>query len=436
MRILLIGLWLSLWSLHAIAGPQFHAEVSSALRFLQHYQSRGNNGYDVGQWVARVTSYVPSPIGVGKFNVPYDEPTAFIAGSTANALAELYFIDSRYQEIPAMIAQTAKGFQNYYWGRLFNFYPSEKFRGVKIRQPRFMYLAPQWQGFANIPPDADTTSVSHTTLHYLNSLRAQRRPEQLPADLPSQVMDALSATRDLDRHAHIYNKLQGQVNTGAFMTWLWDENNPDMPRNYFARPDRGTRIPFNKNDVDCVVNANVLKLLTYAGKTDGPGYKASCAHLNRVVERKQFYFCGMYYPSLYALPYAMATDLKEGVRCLEPSRQKLLNFVIAKQDGDGAWRNSILARPDYTHSTAWALNALLMLGDPQNEFHRTRVKRGVKFLLSQMEKDSHGYAYWPGQVFYAATFVARYPVVWRSTAYTTAISAKALVQAELFLAAQ
>ncbi len=433
MRILLIGLWLSLCGANSFAGPQFRSEITSALQFIQHYQTTGREGYDPGQWVARVTSYVPSALGVGKFNVPYDEPTAFVAGSIANVLAEIYFLDSSYQEIPPMIAKTVAGFQNYYWGNLFNFYPSEIFRGVKIRQPRFMYLAPQWQGFANIPPDADTTSVSRTTLHYFNSLRQGTRPEQFRAALPDQVMNALSATRDLDRHAHIYNKLQGQVNTGAFMTWLWDEKNPDMPHNYFARPDRGTRIPFNKNDVDCVVNANVLKLLNYAGKTEGPGFKASCEHLNRVVAKKQFYFCGMYYPSSYALPYSIANNLKEGVKCLEPSRQRLLNYIIAKQDADGAWRNSVFARPDYIHSTAWALNALLMLADPQNEFHRTRVKRGVKFLLSQMEKDSHGYAYWPGQVFYAATFVARYPVVWRSTAYTTALSTKALVLAEKFL---
>ncbi|QDK37004.1 prenyltransferase/squalene oxidase repeat-containing protein [Bdellovibrio sp. NC01] len=428
-----IGLGVGLWGLSCFAGPQFRTEVASALKFIERYQTTGDEGYDRGQWRAKVTSYVPSAIGVGKFNVPYDEPTAFVAGSIANVLSEIYFIDATFTSIPPMVTRTVQGFQKYYWGSLFNFYPSEYFNGVKIRQPRFMYLAPQWQGFANIPPDADTTSVANTTLHYYRSMVIGRQPTDVTAEVPEQVINALSAIRDLDRTPHIYNRLQRQIETGAFMTWLWDEKNPNMPHNYFARPDRGTRIPFNKNDVDCVVNANVLKLLSFARKDQGPGFKASCEHINRVVARKQFYFCGMYYPSRYALPYSVATNLREGVSCLEPSRQRLLNYVIAMQNPDGSWRNSFLARPDYIHSTAWALNALIMLGDPKNDLHRARIQRGVKFLLSQKEKDSAGLTYWPGQVFYAATFVARYPVVWRSTAYTTALSAKALLLADRFL---
>lgn len=425
---------MGLWGANSFAGPQYRAEIRSALQFLAHYQTTGKEGYDPGQWVARVTSYVPSVIGVGKFNVPFDEPTAFVAGSVANVLSELYFLDSTYTEIPPMVAKTVAGFQKYYWGSLFNFYPPTTFNGVKVRQPRYMHLAAAWQGFANIPPDADTTSVSHTTLHYYNMMRQGLSPHGAITDLPEQVINAFSVARDVDRTPHIYNKLQGQVETGAFLTWLWDESNPDMPRNILARPDRGTRIPFNKNDVDCVVNANVLKLLTYAGKTDGPGYKASCDHLNRVVARKQFYFCGMYYPSYYALPYSMANDMKAGAKCLEPSKQRLLNFILSRQESDGAWRNSFMARPDYTQSSVWALNTLLMLGDPKNDFHRARVKKAVKFILSESEMDSHGYRYWPGQVFFAATFIARYPVVWRSSAYTTALAAKSLVLAEKFLA--
>ncbi|HWU43696.1 MAG TPA: hypothetical protein VN132_09670, partial [Bdellovibrio sp.] len=279
----------------------------------------------------------------------------------------------------------------------------------------------------------DTTSVTRTALHYNNVIKQGLLPTENATALPDQVMAAFSAARDVERSPHVYNKLQGQVDTGAFLTWLWDETNPDMPRNIFARPDRGTRIPFSKNDVDCVVNGNVLKLLTYSKKTEGPGYKASCEHLNHVVARKQFYFCGMYYPSYYSLPYVMANDLHAGARCLEPSRQRLLNFIIAQQHRDGSWRNSFLARPDHIQSTAWALNALLLLADPQNNFHRERVQRALKFLLAQGQRDPQGLLFWPGQVFFAATFVARFPVVWRSTAYTTALAAKALVLAEKFL---
>ncbi|KHD89471.1 MAG: hypothetical protein OM95_03685 [Bdellovibrio sp. ArHS] len=423
-----LGLLVFLTSATTLAQPYFDKQISSALDFIEHYQTTGNEGYEPGQWRARVTSYVPSPIGVGKFNVPYDEPTAFVASSVANVLAEIYLKNPHYHQIPALLRQTAEGYQKYYWGTLFNFYPPTTFRGVKVRQPRFMYLASQWKGFANIPPDADTTSVSYTTLHYLELIGGQKN-----SPLPAQVIKAFSTARDLNRVPHAYNAAQGQVNTGAFLTWLWDEKNPAMPRNIFAGPHRGTRIPFNFNDVDCVVNGNILKLLTLVKKTSGPGYQASCEHLNRVVRLKQFYFCGMYYPSYYALPYTMATAIAGGTSCLEPSRQRLLNYIISKQNMDGSWRNSFLARPDSIHSTAWALNALMLLGDPENELHRKRVQRGLRFLLAQAQKDSAGRTYWPGQVFYAATFIARYPVVWRSSAYTTALVAKALLLADNYL---
>ncbi|MFV8259401.1 prenyltransferase/squalene oxidase repeat-containing protein [Bdellovibrio bacteriovorus] len=415
----------------ATAQARYEKHIDSALDFLAHYQTTGREGYEPGQWRSRVTSYVPSGIGVGKFGVAYDEPSAFSASAIANVLAETYFYNPRFSKIPPMVRKTAQGLGPYRWGDLFNFYPPSSFKGVRTRGPRNMYLAPQWKGFANIPPDADTTSVTHTYLHFLKSLEAGQSPRKMPAQLPEAVIDAFSSARDLSRLPHTYNAAQLHVNTGAFMTWLWDEKDPDMPRNIFAAPHRGTRIPFNVNDVDCVVNANVLKLLTYAKKTEGPGYQASCRHLNRVVSKRQFYFCGMYYPSRYALPYAMAATINAGASCLEPSRQKLLNYILALQHKDGSWRNSFMARPDYAHSTAWALNTLLILGDPQNEMHRERVRRGLNFLMSQSQKDFAGRLFWSGQVFFAATFVARFPVVWRSTGYTTALAVKALTLADL-----
>ncbi|MBO9667283.1 MAG: terpene cyclase/mutase family protein [Bdellovibrio sp.] len=410
----------------SFAGPQYHSQISSALDFIEHYQTTGKEGYDPGQWVTRVTSYLPSAVGVGKFNVPFDEPTAFVASSIANVLAEIYQIDSRYDKIPPMIEKTVAGFQKYYWDDLFNFYPPTTYRGVQVRQPRYMYLASYFKGFANIPPDADTTSASYATHYYLNKIHGES------FELPEQVIDTLSSTRDVHRKPHVWNAGQGQKNTGAFLTWFYDEDDPKMPRNIFSKPNNGTRIPFNRNDVDCVVNAHVLKLLTLAGKTEGPGYKAACAHLNNIAAQKDFFFCGLYYPSRYVLPYSMAAILEAGGSCLEPSRDRLLNFLLRKQHKDGSWKNSILARPDRVQSTAWALTALAQLGDPKNPLHQARVRKAARFLLSESTRDRHGFLFWPGQVYFAATFVARYPVVWRSSAYTTAVAAKALLLAQYY----
>lgn len=415
---------------HAKAAPRFESQIRSALSFIAANQTSGRDGYEPGQWRARVTSYVPSPIGVGRFGEAFEEPTAFVAASVANVLAEIYIHDSSYQQIPALLLKAEEGLTPFRWGSLFNFYPFKISNGMRIRAPRYMYLAPKWKGFTNIPPDADTTSVTYIFLHYLESIQSNLPPGVIERPLPHQVMAALSSARDQYRKPHVYNASQGHKETGAFLTWLYDEKNPNMPRNIFAAPTKGTRIPFNFNDVDCVVNANVLKLLTYANATHGPGYKASCDHLNKVVRQKQFYFCGMYYPSSYALPYAIAANLQAGTECLEPSKDRVLNYILSKQKTNGSWQNSVLARPDFIQSTVWALNTVLILGDPQNATHRAQVRKGIHFLLSQAQRDSEGRIFWSGQVFFSATFIARYPIVWRSTAYTTALAAKALVLAD------
>ncbi|WP_413575375.1 hypothetical protein ACLVWU_13720 [Bdellovibrio sp. HCB290] len=413
----------------SIAGPQFRGQVYSALRFIEHHQTTGEDGYDPGQWRARVTSYLPSAVGVGKFNTPFEEPTAFVAASVANVLAEIYFLAPEYNSIPPMIRKTVAGFRNYYWDELFNFYPPATYRGVQVRQPRYMYLAPHFKGFANIPPDADTTSVSYATFAYLNKIE---NGEDSYQSLPDSVVRALSKARDVDRKAHIYNAGQGQKNTGAFLTWLWDEDDPKMPRNLFSKPHNGTRVPFNRNDVDCVVNANVLKVLTLAKNTDGPGYQAACNHLNRMAIQKDFFYCGMYYPSRYILPYTMAEILDQGGSCLEPSRDRIISFLLKKQKRNGGWKNKFLTRPDRIQSTAWALSALAQIGDPNNPRHRQAVRDAANYLAGMSARDRHGNVYWPGEVYFAATFVARYPVVWRSSAYTTATAVKALLLAERF----
>lgn len=427
MRIPLLLLALVLAESTCFAGPQYREQISSALRFIERNQTTGKEGYDPGQWKTQVTAYLPNSIGVGKFNVPYEEPSAFMASSVANVLAEIYQLDSSYKSIPPMIRKTLVGFKNYRWNDLFNFYPPATYKGVAIRQPRYFYLSPNFQGFANIPPDADTTSTSYTTVHYAKTLQGYT-----PEELPAQVMSALSTARDLNRNPHVWNAGQGQSHTGAFLTWFWDEDDPTMPRNIFSRPNNGTRIPFTKNDVDCVVNAHVLKMLTLAGKTEGPGYKAACNHLNRIAAEKDFFFCGMYYPSRFILPYTMAATMEAGGTCLEPSRDKLLKFLLRKQHRNGSWKNTWMARPDRIQSTAWALAALAQLGDPQNPEHRQSVRQAVSYLLERSSRDSQGDLYWKGQVYFAAIFVARYPVVWRSSSYTTAVAAKALLLAQAY----
>ncbi|MFN7728451.1 MAG: hypothetical protein ACK5P7_04785 [Bdellovibrio sp.] len=415
----------------ASAASPLEAKIQSALSYLQAHQTSGNEAaYERGQWPTKVTSTIPSVIGVGRYNVPYDEPTAFGAASISGILAEIYQVDSSYTSIPAMIKKTKAGFSNYRTDSVFHFYPAKDFQGHQVRGPRFMHLKPRWYGFTNTPPDADTTSVAYLLLAYDRAIDLGTSPLRSGFDIPHETAEEYTAARDLGRNPHIYNAMHGNGNTGAFLTWLYDEKNPEMPRYYFASPDQGTRIPFNKNDVDCVVNANVLKMLTATNRTNTPGYADSCNYLNDVAARDAYYRCGMYYPSRYALPYAMASAIKLGVSCLKPSQNLVVDQILARQREDGSWKNHWKARPDYVQSTAWALNTLLLLGDAQNPAHRLAAQRGLNFLVAQSTRDSKGRVYWQGEVFYAAIFIARFPVVWRSDAYTTATAVKAMTLAK------
>src|SRR5690606_12975251 len=114
-----------------------------------------------------------------------------------------------------------------------------------------------------------------------------------------EVFRTFAKFRDVNRKPHSYNRVYNYQNTGAFMTWLIDENDLQMPRG-IAPPEAGPRIPFGRNDMDCVVNTNVMKLLTWSGHTQTPGYVQTCEYLKKTIDLKDYGYCGIYYPNKFA----------------------------------------------------------------------------------------------------------------------------------------
>lgn len=431
MRLLLIFQILTILPWASLAGDR-HAEVISALRYLESVQVRERGDYEPGEWPTGVTStYTPSLIGVGVWGKEYPEATLFTTTTIMNLLGSMYQKDPRLPLIPQMMEKATRAFPAYQQGPLFNFYPPRERKGVWVRGPRSLPLAPYVRGLANIPPDSDSTSVTYAALNHLELMRDQNTSGDFIISLPPEVPEAFAEFRDLDREPHYYDKRMGLVNTGAYMTWLLDEKDPDMPRRW-GRPEKGVRIPFGDNDVDCVINANVLKLLTWAGQTETPGYQASCKLLKRSIDENLYSKCGVYYPNSFALPLGVAELHQLGASCLTTHSQKVLRHVLSLQRSDGFWGNASPHRVDYIQSTVLALNALVLLGDPKNSVHRQRVQKGVEYLMKQSRRDKNGNLYWPGQVFFSAVAQARYTVVWRSNAYTTALAARALLYAQDF----
>lgn len=383
-----------------------------------------DQNYVAGEFPTEIQSTLaPVIVGVGKLFGQDQEASAFTTASVINVLAQTYLNHKdlaashpSLQNIPQAIRSGVTSFARYSVGPVFNFYPPHYENGQLMRRPIDMKLSPIWFGFTNIPNDADTSSVA---------LSAQIFDAQISGkkySLDPAALAQFSRNRDVNRSPQFYNRKQNRSNTGAFMTWLYDENNPDMPRFLFASAKKGERIPFNKNDVDCVVNANVMKLTALSKTENLEGYKESCSMINDMIQKDEHAYCGVYYPNTYNLSFAMASAEKAGDHCLdETSKKMLINKILSLQDGfSGAWSNDKNIWEDKTLSTAFAMQALLQFGDPYEYRVYVALLYGTHFLLSDIQYKKGPIA-WPSDNFFTAGAIARSLVMWRSEAYTNAI---------------
>jgi hypothetical protein len=411
--------------------------IDKALNFIENSQKAQNEGlYFKGEWPVEMKSYfLPALLGVGKlFAQPVDEPTSFATSSISNLLASIYFENPMHQKIKPMITQGLQSVdQNYKADEVYSYYTQMEFNGTMIRGPRAggQYVPKYIQGLTNIPPDADTTSVTYTAKYFEHIINS----EKSDFSVPQTALDTFSQFRDVDRKSHYYNWLDGIRKSGAFMTWFIDEKSPNMPRGVFAKPDRGARIPFQFNDVDCVVNANVLRMLSLTKNQNQLGYKESCDVLNFSIEHNLESQCGIYYPNSYAVLFTISNAYKAGAACLESSKKKSVQKILEGQNyDDGSWSNAPgIGRTDKVQSTALALIALMNYSETENFRYDYSVKLGVKYLLSQIEKKSEAENFWPGEVFFSAVAQARNTVLWRSDSYTTALVTLALTKSQNYL---
>jgi len=407
--------------------------AQSNLRFIAESQVRRADGvYVPGEWRAQIhSSLIPVLVGVGNpFGVD-EEPSAFTTGSIMNQLATIYREHPEFKEIPSMLAKAAPSLERFREGYLYNFYPPRTWRGVRVHQASTMKLSPIWKGFTNIPEDADTSSVTYTAKHL--TAQTQGRPFEVPAP----VYRSLSRFRDIKRRPHSFNEDQRMINTGAFLTWQYDENDPRMPTFYFAEPEEGKRIPFNRNDVDCIVNLNVLRMLAETRHSDIKGRDKSCGLLGYIVLSEDYAQCGMYYPQTYNFHYSASLADEAGEKCLRPYADRMVEYILRTQYGDGGWYNIGNKHvEDRTHATAFAMYALAQFGDAKDGRVRSALARGTRFLMGRMARTQSGLHYWQGEVFFTATALARSLVDWKSDVFTTTSVLAALLKADQVLATQ
>lgn len=386
--------------------------------------------YQVGEWSTQIHStLIPIIVGVGKPIGSDEEPTPFTTASIVNQLAQIYLDhpelqeEENYLQIPQAIEKATQTFEAYREGELYNFYPAKVINGIRVHQPSDMTLMKVWHGFTNIPQDADTSSVVLTAKYYNELIKGS------PFVLSPKVSQSYIKYRDYNRKSHYYNRGENRQNTGAFLTWQFDENDPAMPGNYFAKPEKGPRIPFKVNDVDCVVNLNILRLLALSGPIQVAGEPEACQMIEDMIRKKEHSTCGIYYPNSMNLSYAVSYLAKTGSSCLKKETySEVVRYLLSEQNADGSWLNSRDIWKDKIQSTVFALNALLELGDMNENSVHAAVTAGTAFLIRNMKKAKNGELYYKGEVFFTATALARNLVVWKSDSYTTVLAAAVILK--------
>lgn len=413
------------------------ALMQKGLNFIQHEQFAKDTGvYNQGEWPVNMRSYlIPSVVGLGRsFSQPTDEPTAFVTSTVINMLTEVHQLKPELTGIPQIIDLGLPSLKYYREGDVFHYYPMSDYFEVKMHGPRGKgYVPRHMRSFALVPPDADTTSVSLMALANAEWVKNGTPVSQFK--VPEATLKTLADFRDLDRKPYFFNSWHGAKNTGAYMTWLWDEHDPtsSLYRSMADKPKKGYRIVFGRNDVDCVVNANVLRMLKMTGNEGHEGFEQSCQYLNRMIEKDEMRYCAPYYPNTLNTFYSISNVYKAGASCISRSRDQAIKKILSRQNEDGSWKNDEGFREDRINSTSWALLALLNYVEPTDRSLDYVVRLGVEYLKSQALAKGQDQAYWPGEVFFAGSALARSTLLWRSDAYTTALATLALAKSEKYL---
>lgn len=294
----------------------------------------------------------------------------------------------------------------------------------------------------NIPDDADNTSmaVAFQLLYNKRDGEPSRSTDTRPLEYLSLYRDQNRAK--FDRHSHLVGE-----DTGAFLTWLKDENLPP-----FSCPGKGI-IPLSVNNVDIVINSNVLFALTLAGMQSVPGYNDAVRLIAKKIGQNAWQDASLYYPQNYIFPYSISRAWRDA-----GARDPLLGIAMAQlmvqilDEMDAAGKQS--SHPsgafpgnghhDFQQSTALGLITLLNLGRAMAENcglsarYDHVVNRAVNYLIIHRKTDHvrqkkiirqfPGVAvnFWESGILYSSS--VKQLAHWRSHAQTTSLVLEALAK--------
>lgn len=313
-----------------------------------------------------------------------------------------------------------------------------------VRRPiQFPLSNPYVRKSANICNDNDDTAQSFMSLWYLLKVRAAcGNPDSL-FELPriDRVFDKYTDSARLS--AHYYNVVaRDKRHSGAFLTWRAQEKNfptwniPKLMVNnalflfpvssVFPRPFT-PYMPFWANDVDAVLNANVMSVLSAYGQ-DGSskGFPHAAEFITSKLRRKKWSRAGVYYPNRFHIHYAAMRAYEKNHAYLDEAAALIKAHLKESQQPDGSYHSRrIVNKGDVLQSTAYALSAILRYGNPDKTGFRKEADAALRYILNQAYGHGTGLC-WEGGVFFSGGTVIRNTFYWKSDSYTTALLLEAL----------
>lgn len=377
-----------------------------------------------------------------------DDSNCFSVASIHNSLASIYLTFPEYENIPPMLDLSFEKIMTYRNGDKFNFWnllpPNRKLKKNDIigeqplvRRPTNYKLKTKYiNNAANVVEDADDTSLAYTAIALRKKYKKELEDSFCLAI--NSVAPIYNKYRDINRNnRHWYNYLNGNDHdTGAYLTWLCDEyefkrwnilkvigHNATffLPFSECYPHPYKPYIPYGSNDLDGVVNANVLNTLSHYGELSDDGVEGAIQFIEKKSKRKKYDRVGIYYPNRYHFPYAVSKAYANGVDQLNQSTLYLSEYLLDNQNEDGSWSaRRRLNKKDKLQSTAYALNALIYIGNFEDEKTIVAIENAIRYILTKAVEDQRG-MYWKGGVFFSGGTVVRNVLLWKSDAYTTAI---------------
>ncbi|WP_375580492.1 hypothetical protein ABWH96_05510 [Marivirga tractuosa] len=425
--------------------------IDKGLSYLESAQQKESDSIFKykGEWETQMSMNFWFPL-LGRENSSYDS-NCFSVATIHNILANIYLEYPEYRKIPPMLDMAFDRIMNYQSDGTFNFWnllpPKKAHRFFEketdelVRRPnnfplkiKFMHKA------ANVANDADDTAAGLLAIYLRNKINGNQIPDSL-----KDIHNIFDEYTDSNRNNRLwYNFWQKQGSeSGAYLTWLADEHkfsknwNPVqeffhlgtfyLPISKMYPHAYQPYIPYGSNDLDPVVNANILRVLSKYNNDRSHSAEKSIQFIEDEIIKENYEYAATYYPNKYHLPYYISKAYKNDVKGLGESSKLIEEFVIREYKENGSWSSrGIINNGDSLQSTILAVNALLNISGIRSEKSQAIILDGLDYIFSKGIKHD-GKIFWKGGVFFSGGTLVRHVLHWKSDAVTTAMVLEALI---------